>query len=721
MLHKKNWYQYFIPDPKYFRDSREEEKAVLLLKSLPLFLILTSISMLQKGMLTGEISMAHFMGMLALGAIPVILKYKKSYRLAASILPIAGIILIPINAISEGGFYSNGMVWFGMLPVVSTFFLGPTVGLWFSLFAMFELLVIGIFHTYGQIDYVASELTSSYAYKAIGTFGIVVFGTFFSRLYEKQTLKTEEELKHAHDLAEAAINEKNAFWTTLSHEIKTPLNGILGLSEVVLTSSLSKEQREYIANIKDSAEALNLILRDVIDFSQLERSEINLNKVPTDFRNMLDQLVSVFSYSAKSKGIQLSWVADQDIPELLIFDEKRVSQILSNLISNAIKFTQKGSIKIVVEYTEKSNSYRFSVCDTGIGMNREQIRTLFIPFKSNRENNSLSQNWGTGLGLAISQRLCRLMGSDLFVKSTVGKGSEFSFVLEAMPMALHRPNESDIGTVPLLKRNQNAYILVAEDNLVNQKLLANHLTKLGFRYRLTSNGKEAVKACHEEKFDLILMDIQMPYLDGIEASKIIKNHMQENSPKIIACSANLIELEKSDVKESGIIDYLAKPISLHALRTCLTAHCNYYEDPRVLYNHIDNQKDKLVVQRTESEMMIDREALLDHFEYDLDLIGVLLSQFKERYIQALSEIKEAIKNKDFDALKFSSHSLKGALSNFFCESLRNCALGIEQKASIKDLTNVEDLYLSLENGIPKMINEIEYIVTTENELRNGVA
>lgn len=717
MLHKKNWYQYFIPDPKYFRDSREEEKAVLLLKSLPLFLILIAISMVQKGILTGEISAAHFMGILALGAVPLILKYKKSYRFAASVLPFAGIILIPMNAINEGGFYSNGMVWFGVLPIISIFFLGPTVGLWFSLFAMFELLVIGILHAYGQIHYVASELTSSYAYKAIGTFSIVVFGTFFSRLYEKQTMKSEEDLKHAHDIAEAAINEKNTFWTTLSHEIKTPLNGILGLSEVVLTSSLSKEQREYMANIKDSAEALNLILRDVIDFSQLERSEINLNKVPTDFRNMLDQLVSVFSFSANSKGIQLSWVADQDIPELLIFDEKRVSQILSNLISNAIKFTQKGSIKIVVEHTEKSNSYRFSVSDTGIGMDREQIRNLFIPFKSNRENNSLSQNWGTGLGLAIGQRLCRLMGSDLFVKSTVGKGSEISFVLEAMSMALHRPEESDLGTVPLLKRNQNAYILVAEDNLVNQKLLANHLTKLGFRFRLTANGKEAVKACHEEKFDLILMDIQMPYLDGIEASKIIKSHMKENSPKIIACSANIIELEKSDIKESGILDYLPKPISLHALRSCLTAHCHYYEDPRVLYNQIDNQKDKLAVQRTESEIMIDREALLDHFEYDLELIKVLLSQFKERYIQALSEIKEAIENKDFDALKFSSHSLKGALSNFFCESLRNCALGIEQKASLKDLSNVEDLYLSLENGIPEMINEIEFIISEENELR----
>jgi len=721
MFRDSKWFQYFIPPKSSFSNIREYEKSILLLQSLPIFGVLVFISLLQKGIVTGELSYPHILGIISLSFIPIILKFTKNFRLSASILIAAGMILVPINSINEGGFHSNGISWFGIIPIVSIFFLGPNVGLWIAFTAIIELIFIGLLHNYDQIPMIQSELANSYSYRAISTLSLVIFSTVFARLYEKQSLKSEEELKRASDVAEAAIQEKNTFWTTISHEIKTPLNGILGLSEVMMGSSLSNDQREYLSHIKDSAEALNLILRDVIDFSQLDKGEIKLMKSPSELRAMLDQLVSLFSFSASSKGIQLSWIADHDIPDTLILDEKRLSQVLSNLVSNAIKFTSRGHVKIIVEHEQRKNQYKFTVEDTGLGIDREQLSTLFIPFRQKSENNG--QQWGTGLGLAICQRLCMLMGTGIIVRSSIGKGSRFSFVLEAQPIQMSSPEKTQRIQAPLLKRGSDSYILVAEDNLINQKLLSNHLDKLGYRFKIVSNGLEAFNAAVEENFDLILMDIQMPIMNGIASSQKIKETLRERAPKVIAVSANVVDIEKENLQQSGIIDFLAKPISLHSLRISIKKHCDYYQDPRVLYKELE-KKDAvlaLVTNNKESSTFVDKEQLLEHFEYDIELIQTLKDQFQMRFSQAFEELDQAIELNDYETIRMSAHSLKGAISNFFCDPLRNCALAIEQKASVHDSDGLLDLLNSLKNDVPKLIEEINEIIIEQETLRRESA
>lgn len=711
------WMKHFLPESSYFSDRQEEEKAIVLIRSTPLIFSLVTLVMLQRALSFGVLSEVHLFALTIIASVPFSLKYFKSYKLSASIIPLASLILLPYLAMSEGGYHSQSLIWFGGIPLLSFYFLGPSTGLWISLLSLFELIVLAVLQTYGKLGNDFLNPSSPFATKAAAIITLTIFTTIFARLFENQIRNTQTQLKKANDLVEAAINEKNAFWTNLSHEIKTPLNGILGLSEVVLASSLSQAQREYILHIKDSAEALNLILRDVIDFSQLERAEISLNKSPCELRELLDNLVTMFSFSAKSKGLNISWSADQDIPEMLILDEKRLAQILSNLVSNAIKFTMSGSIKIVVEHDVKNNFYKFSVIDTGVGINKDQIKNLFEPFRTRKSDVVQSESWGTGLGLAISQKLCKLMGSDLLVKTNLGKGSEFSFTIEALSMMLSKKEFAPALKAPLLKRGQNSYILVAEDNLVNQKLLSNYLEKLGYRYKMTSNGKEALEAATEESFDLILMDIQMPLMNGIEATKLISAKLRDKMPKVIAVSANIIDFELAELKSVGVQDFLPKPISLNSLRNCLRQHCEFYEDPHVLYSKLDHrEKEKILHLSNDSSELIERDMLLEHFEYDLGLIEDLVKQFHSRSSTSLKELSEAIQKKDYNSIKFLSHSLKGAISNFFCESLRNCALAIEQKALLQDYQNMDELFKTLESGIPKMVDEIKNIIEQEKSL-----
>lgn len=721
MFQDNKWFKFFMPPKSSFSNVREFEKAMLLLQSLPVFGVMVFISLIQKGIVTGELSFPHIAGIFALAWIPVILKSTRNYKLSASLLIGAGMILIPVNAINEGGFLSNGISWFGIIPIVSIFFLGPNTGLWIAFASIVELIFVGLLHNYDQVPMIHSELANSYSYRAISTLSLVIFSTVFARLYERQSMKSEEELKRASDIAEAAIQEKNTFWTTISHEIKTPLNGILGLSEVMMGSSLTKDQREYLSHIKDSAEALNLILRDVIDFSQLDKGEIQLMKSPSEIRSMLDQLVSLFSFSANSKGIQLSWIADQDIPDNLILDEKRLSQILSNLLSNAIKFTHRGHVKIIVEHEQKRNHYKFTVEDTGLGIDRDQLNTLFVPFKQKSETKNIQQ-WGTGLGLAICHRLCLLMGSGIVVRSSVGKGSRFSFVIEAQAIQLSVPDKAYEIQAPLLKRGNNSYILVAEDNLINQKLLTNHLEKLGHRFKLVSNGLEAVNLATTENFDLILMDIQMPIMNGITASQKIKETLRERAPKIIAVSANVIDIEQENLNQSGVIDYLAKPISLHSLRNCLKKHCDYYQDPRVLYKELErNEAVMSIVKNHDIQSFVDKDQLLEHFEYDIELIQSLKEQFQLRFSQSFKELDQAIDLDDFESIRMASHSLKGAVANFFCDPLKSCALAMEQKASVHDNKGLKDLLMTLKNDVPKLIDEVDAIIKEQEVLRKEAA
>jgi signal transduction histidine kinase/CheY-like chemotaxis protein len=390
-----------------------------------------------------------------------------------------------------------------------------------------------------------------------------------------QRINAEKELKIRKDLIEASSRlAKDDFLANMSHEIRTPMNAILGFTELIDTTDTSEEQQEYLDLIKTASRNLLTIVNDILDFSKIESGEITFNEIPFCINDTLSKTKKMMSTLASDKGLKLQFYTDTDIKHEILGDEVRLNQVLINLISNAIKFTEKGKIEVftsLLNETDSSYNLEFSIKDTGIGIPEDKLIDIFDRFKQ-AEKYTTRKYGGTGLGLSISKKIIAALNGILEAESTLGKGSKFSFSIQ-FPKSKTQYIKEKVNISRAETKISGSTILLIEDNQLNQLLVKKILIPEGVNLTIASDGKEGVDLISNAtvKFDVILMDLQMPIMNGYEATIHIRKKLKSNVP-IIAMTAHSLIGEKKKCLDLSMDEYISKPHTKEELITKISKY-----------------------------------------------------------------------------------------------------------------------------------------------------
>jgi len=401
-----------------------------------------------------------------------------------------------------------------------------------------------------------------------------VFGAIESIRDITEKKQAEDRLIEAKEAAEAAVRSKSDFLANMSHEIRTPLNAVLGLTGLLLNSDLSAQERDYVETVRSSGNTLLSVINEILDYSKIESGKMELESQPFHLRECIAVAVDLVKAAADQKGLVVKYELDQSIPEYFKGDVTRLRQVLVNLLGNAVKFTHDGTIDISVIGTPivapdgKQYELHFSISDTGIGIPEEKMDRLFQSF-SQVDSTTTRKYGGTGLGLAISRRLVELMAGEIWVVSKPGLGSTFHFTIqveEAERISIPiDPGVRETEVVSSKKGFRPLRILLAEDNTINQMVAIQMLKRLGYSADVVGNGLEVLQAIERQPYDVILMDVQMPEMDGLAAAQEIRK-LWPRGPRIIAITAYALKGDRERCLAAGMDDYISKPIVIEELR-----------------------------------------------------------------------------------------------------------------------------------------------------------
>ncbi|NNR65530.1 aerobic respiration two-component sensor histidine kinase ArcB [Escherichia coli] len=481
------------------------------------------------------------------------------------------------------------------------------------------------------------------------------------------------ERKRYQDALERASRDKTTFISTISHELRTPLNGIVGLSRILLDTELTAEQEKYLKTIHVSAVTLGNIFNDIIDMDKMERRKVQLDNQPVDFTSFLADLENLSALQAQQKGLRFNLEPTLPLPHQVITDGTRLRQILWNLISNAVKFTQQGQVTVRVRYDE-GDMLHFEVEDSGIGIPQDELDKIFAMYYQVKDSHGGKPATGTGIGLAVSRRLAKNMGGDITVTSEQGKGSTFTLTIHAPSVAEEVDDAFDEDDMPLPALN----VLLVEDIELNVIVARSVLEKLGNSVDVAMTGKAALEMFKPGEYDLVLLDIQLPDMTGLDISReLTKRYPREDLPPLVALTANVLK-DKQEYLNAGMDDVLSKPLSVPALTA-------------MIKKFWDTQDDEESTVRTEENSK--SEALLDipMLEQYLELVGPKLitdglAVFEKMMPGYVSVLESNLTAQDKKGIVEEGHKIKGAAGSVGLRHLQQ----LGQQIQSPDLPAWED-------------------------------